>query len=116
MPIHGDAAPARLYRYDKHSMRRATVLLTLALSLCSALSAQGRPRARVLGPEWVSLFNGRDLTGWRKVGQERWEVVDGAIFGQGITNEYGYLVTEKSYRDFHFSLRFKCEADGNSGV
>jgi hypothetical protein len=26
------------------------------------------------------------------------------------------LATEKSYRDFEFSLRFKCEADGNSGV
>ena len=38
------------------------------------------------------------------------------IHGQGISKEYGYLATVKSYKDFHFSLRFKCEADGNSGV
>ncbi len=69
-----------------------------------------------MGAEWASLFNGRDLDGWKKVGQESWEVVDGAIFGQGITDKYGYLATAKSYRDFHLSLRFKCEADGNSGV
>lgn len=97
-------------------MSRKIVLLALALGLGSAGSAQNPPRPRVLGPEWVSLFNGKDLTGWNKVGQERWEVVDGAIFGQGVTQEYGYLATEKAYRDFHLSLRFKCEADGNSGV
>lgn len=90
-----------------------TVVLPL---LIAAATAQDRPRPRVLGAGWQSLFNGEDLSGWEKIGNEKWEVVEGAIFGQGITNEYGYLATEKSYRDFHLSLRFKCEADGNSGV
>ena len=68
-------------------------------------------------PGWAPLFNGKDLTGWIKIGNEKWEVEEGGILhGQGITNEYGYLATEKTYRDFHVSLRFKCEADGNSGV
>jgi hypothetical protein len=65
---------------------------------------------------WVSLFNGKDLNGWVKVGNEKWEVEDGTIHGEGVTKEYGYLRTEKKYQDFHLSLRFKCEADGNSGV
>lgn len=68
------------------------------------------------GPQWQSLFNGRDLSGWVKVGQEEWEVVDGVIHGQGVTDQYGYLRTEKKYSDFQLSLRFKCLADGNSGV
>ncbi len=97
-------------------MRRTALAISLAVGLGCTVDAQNRPRPRALGPEWSSLFNGTDLTGWRKVGQERWEVVDEAIFGQGITEEYGYLATEASYRDFHLSLRFKCEADGNSGV
>ncbi|MDQ2898384.1 MAG: DUF1080 domain-containing protein [Acidobacteriota bacterium] len=66
--------------------------------------------------QWVSLFNGKDLTGWHKVGQEKWEVQDGTIHGQGITKDYGYLETEKNYKDFNLSLRFKCVGDGNSGV
>ena len=33
-----------------------------------------------------------------------------------ISKAYGYLKTEKTYKDFHMSLRFKCEGDGNSGV
>ena len=81
-----------------------------------AALAQRSDGPKDLSPQWESLFNGKDLTGWRKVGNEKWVIEDGVIHGQGITKEYGYLATEKSYKDFHFSLRFKCEADGNSGV
>lgn len=65
---------------------------------------------------WVSLFNGKDLTGWVKVGSEKWVVENGVIHGQGITDKYGYLRTEKKYSDFHIALKFKCEDDGNSGL
>jgi hypothetical protein len=92
---------------------RSLVATALVLLLATAASAQGR---EPLAPEWESLFNGQDLTGWVKIGNEKWVVEDGAIYGEGITEEYGYLATAKTYRDFHLSLRFKCEADGNSGV
>ena len=65
---------------------------------------------------WESVFNGTDLTGWIKVGDEEWVVEDGAIHGQGITDKYGYLRTEKRYTDFWLYIVFKCEAEGNSGV
>ncbi len=77
-------------------------------------AAPERPKPPAHG--WVSLFNGKDLTGWVPVGKEKWEVVDGVIHGQGITQEYGYLRTEQKYVDFQLTLRFKCEADGNSGL
>ena len=68
------------------------------------------------GPEWVSLFNGKDLTGWKIVGKERWVVEDGAIYGESMTkNGDGFLKTEKKYRDFDASFRFKCESPVNSG-
>jgi hypothetical protein len=69
-----------------------------------------------MGAQWVSLFNGKDLTSWKQIGNEKWVVEDGTIYGEGITEKYGYLATEKDYKDFEFSIRFKCEADGNSGV
>ncbi len=98
-------------------MTRIAVLLLIATFVAGPLLAQrSGPRPRSLAPEWVSLFNGKDLTGWNEVGKERWTVVNGAIFGEGVTKEYGYLATEKTYRDFHLKLSFKCEADGNSGV
>jgi hypothetical protein len=95
-----------------NSIARRLVLAAILIT-GSVLLAQNIPNPRT---DWVSLFNGKDLTNWVKVGNEKWEVADGAIHGQGITKEYGYLRTEKKYQDFHLSIRFKCEADGNSGV
>ena len=66
--------------------------------------------------KWTSLFNGKDLTGWKIYGVEKWEVRDGVIVGETIYGKYGYLATEKKYRDFFLRLRFKAEGGGNSGV
>jgi hypothetical protein len=86
-------------------------------SVPSSASAQSqRNRAPLPNEQWVQLFNGKDLTNWVEVGQEKWMVEDGTIHGQGVTSAYGYLRTEKKYKDFWLSLRFKCEADGNSGL
>ena len=65
---------------------------------------------------WVALFNGRDLSGWTNNGAEKWVVEDGTILCESTAGKYGYLTTEKTYRDFTLRLRFKGEAKGNSGV
>ena len=93
---------------------RYSVVLALALLLGANICEAQRPTS--LDATWLQLFNGKDLKGWQEIGNEKWIVEDGAIYGEGITNEYGYLATEKKYTDFHLSLRFKCEASGNSGV
>jgi hypothetical protein len=65
---------------------------------------------------WVSLFNGKDLSGWKANGDEKWVVEQGTILGESTANKYGYLTTEKTYRNFDLRLKFKGEADGNSGL
>ena len=65
---------------------------------------------------WVPLFNGKDLAGWKNNGEEKWVVEKGTILCESTANKYGYLTTEKSYRDFDLRLKFKSEAAGNSGV
>jgi len=63
------------------------------------------------------LFNGKDLTGWTIHGTEKWYVEDGELICEsGPDKEYGYLTTDKSYKNFILDLDFKQEADGNSGV
>jgi hypothetical protein len=75
-----------------------------------------RQRSPLPGEDWVSLFSGKDLAGWVEVGKEKWVVDDGTIHGRAISKAYGYLQTEKKYKDFEMGIRFKCEGDGNSGV
>ncbi|MEY4940776.1 MAG: hypothetical protein RIQ93_2511 [Verrucomicrobiota bacterium] len=101
-----------------YPVRLLAALVLLALSSQAAQPKAGSGNRPPPAPDtgWVSAFNGKDLTGWVKVGNERWDIEDGVIHGRGVTKEYGYLRTEKKYKDFHLSLRFKCLQDGNSGV
>ena len=87
--------------------------LTLALLLSVALTTQ---LAKEADRGWVALFNGKDLTGWKKYGAEKWLVQDGEILGEAVTKEYGYLGTEKTYKNFEMKGKFKAEGTGNSGI
>ncbi len=65
----------------------------------------------------TSLFNGKNLEGWKIHGTEKWYVEDGLLVSEsGPDAEYGYLATDKNYQNFELELEFKQEADGNSGV
>jgi hypothetical protein len=64
----------------------------------------------------VALFNGKDLTGWHNNGDEKWVVENGTILCESTANKYGYLTTDKTFRNFELRLKFKSEALGNSGV
>ncbi len=66
----------------------------------------------------VSLFNGKDLTGWTINGTEKWYVDSSKqlVCESGPDKQYGYLSTKKSYKNFILTLQFKQEANGNSGV
>ncbi|WP_046287803.1 3-keto-disaccharide hydrolase [Zobellia galactanivorans] len=63
------------------------------------------------------LFNGKDLEGWTVYGTEKWYVEDGLLICEsGPDKQYGYLATDKHYKNFELTLEFKQEANGNSGV
>jgi hypothetical protein len=94
--------------------RLISALLLIAGVSVGAQAPGGQPK--LPGEDWVQLFNGKDLSGWVPVGQEKWSVEDGVIHGVAVTKEYGYLKTDKSYKDFHLAVRFMCEGTGNSGV
>ena len=65
----------------------------------------------------VSLFNGKDLSGWKINGTEKWFVDNGDLVCEsGPDKQYGYLSTNKTYKNFELTLEFKQEANGNSGV
>lgn len=63
------------------------------------------------------IFNGRDLTGWKIHGTEKWYVENRELVCEsGPDKQYGYLSTNKKYKNFILKLQFKLEANGNSGV
>ena len=65
----------------------------------------------------TSLFNGKDLTGWTIHGTEKWYVENHELVCEsGPDKQYGYLSTNKAYKNFILTLKFRQEANGNSGV
>ena len=67
--------------------------------------------------QFKSIFNGKDLTGWTAHGTEKWYVQGGELICEsGPDKQDGYLSTDKAYRNFTLKLKFRQEANGNSGV
>lgn len=63
------------------------------------------------------IFNEKDLSGWTIHGTEKWYVENGELVCEsGPDKNYGYLSTNKPYKNFILKLKFRQEADGNSGV
>mgnify|MGYP003098662069 CR=1 FL=1 len=83
-------------------------LLLLFVFCASVVSAQN----------WEPLFNGKNLSGWKKLnGKAEYKVVDGAIVGiskMGTPNTF--LATKKTYGDFILEFDFKVDDGLNSGV
>lgn len=81
----------------------------LALLLLTAISGYAQ-KAK-------SIFNGKNLKGWTAHGTEKWYVENGELVCEsGPDKQYGYLSTNKAYKNFELTLQFKQEANGNSGV
>ncbi len=102
-------------------MKKHLLLITFAFSTFSFLFFSSfeynLPDSENSDNNWVSLFNGSDLTGWKIHGTEKWYVEKGELICEsGPDEKYGYLATEKKYRNFELKLEFKQESDGNSGV
>ncbi|MFC0184305.1 protein of unknown function [Pseudarcicella hirudinis] len=94
-------------------MRKIFQIALLAI-VCISFSAQAQSGKK---SKWQKLFNQKDLSGWKVYGTEKWYVENGELICEsGPDKEYGYLGTEKKYKDFELTLDFKQEADGNSGV
>jgi hypothetical protein len=67
--------------------------------------------------KYHSIFNGKDLSGWKIYGTEKWYVNKGDLVCEsGPEKKYGYLGTINQYKDFELTIDFKQEANGNSGV
>ena len=124
----------------KTTNRFALLLLSAMLGL-SACAVPDEPPAAApiavdsasmaVAGEWVSLFDGSTLEGWRGLGRDgipegHWTVEDGAIkkiasgevpsAADGQPLEGGDLMTIATFRDFEFAWEWKVSPAGNSGI
>ena len=91
--------------------RFAATAAVLCLALASGANAEEKAKSK-----WVSLFDGKTMEGWEKIGNEKsvWEVKDGAICGSGPASML--VNTTGPYTNFRYRAEIKINDKGNSGL
>ena len=93
-------------------MIRTPLLVLLLLPVLLAGGCASPP-----AEEYVSLFDGATLAGWRKVGGgATYHVEDGCIVGTVGPGPNTFLRTERTFSDFELRLEVKLDEAGNSGI
>lgn len=91
----------------KPSMFAACFGLAVATCLATASRADD---------EWVTMFNGKDLSGWKiNENKDSWQVKDGAIVTSGPRSHLFYE-TKEPFKNFHFKAKVKTTKGSNAGI
>ncbi len=101
----------------KRGLRRHGAAVCRAMGLCALLLAGGAIAAEAATP-FESLFNGRDLSGWKMPDPNPfWEVRQGVLVGRNDPARRGSMLwTERSFGDFVFECEARWDGEIDSGV
>jgi hypothetical protein len=90
-------------------MRKISLVLLLALYVTGTFAAKSG---------WVTLFNGKNLDGWKVVnGKAEYKIVNGEIIGTSIVGSpNSFLAATSTYGDFILEYEMKMDKGLNSGV
>jgi serine/threonine protein kinase len=127
--IRPSSAPKRQPRLSRTAVSWGMIGLTCTAAMASVwLAMSWRPAVPVLPASatgrisslngWTLLFNGKDLTGWKRVSDQHglWRVEDGILVGR-YAGGAGYLFTERGdFKDFHLRVEARLNEEGNSGI
>lgn len=91
-------------------MKKLSIIITVLLFAVFTESTQAKAK-------WISLFNGKDLTGWTPHGKAQWSVQNGILTGVG---GMGHIYTDAACSDFELKGTFRISSDpgfkSNSGM
>ena len=91
-------------------MLKRTLVILVGAVILGVVSSSGADS------KWISLFNGKDLSGWTVRGKATWSVQDGVLVGIG---GMGHIYSDATCTDFEFKGMFRITSQGapaNSGL
>lgn len=96
------------------TMFLALPALSFCLTVAFPLAANSQESSE--GEKWTTLFDGKSMEGWEKVGNDdsHWEVRDGVLVGKGSASML--VNTSGPYKNFRYRTEVKINDGGNSGV
>lgn len=95
-------------------MKRSRLTVLILATFLLGLGAIGLSYADDKADDsWVTLFNGKDLTGWKASEEVEWTVEDGQIV---TPPKRSHLFTEQEFKNFEFKADIKTTKGSNSGL
>jgi hypothetical protein len=94
-------------------------LVAALVPVLLAADDAAKPQADADADGFYSLFNGKDLTGWKvNENPQSFKVEDGAIVVNGDRGHafYDGPVANHDFKDFHFKAEVMCMPKSNSGI
>jgi hypothetical protein len=85
--------------------------LGIALLLVGAAFSQLNRASADAG--WITLFDGKNLDNFNKIGDANWRLEDGAVVAD---RGNGFLITKNAYTDYQLRAEFWVDAEANSGI
>ena len=94
--------------FQAHRIRLAAFFLITSMLVIAGLEASEH--------EWITLFDGKTLNGWDKVGSEESnrEVIEGALTGTGTPSML--VCTKGPFKNFRYRAEVRINDGGNSGL
>ncbi|HEU5254974.1 MAG TPA: DUF1080 domain-containing protein [Vicinamibacterales bacterium] len=92
-------------------MKRVVVVVAGLIGFAAASSLTLGAQAQ---RGWTTLFDGKNIDAFNKVGDANWTIADGVL--QADKGMGGYLVTKQPYTDFEIRAEFWVDTPANSGI
>src|SRR5262245_34642889 len=94
-------------------MRSPFSLALLAVALTAGVGTADEKADK----DFMPIFDGKSLEGWKKVGGEAtYRVEDSCVVGEVGPGANTFLRTEKTYANFILKVEAKLDVPGNSGI
>ena len=89
------------------------ILMALVASPFLALWPSRADEPAKVEEGWISLFNGKDLAGWKNAENGQFNVEDGKI---KVTGKRAHLFTEQEFKNFELKAEIMTTPGSNSGL
>ncbi|HEX7377484.1 MAG TPA: family 16 glycoside hydrolase, partial [Pirellulales bacterium] len=110
--VKGECFETRTTRFQVIRGKNAPLTITLVPKPDSQETAKD---VRKTTDGFVSLFDGKDFSGWRIIGNQGWSVRDGAMVAQGSATP-GWLMSDRNYANFELDLDYRLVSGAASGI
>jgi len=94
-------------------MSRSRLTILVMATFLVGLGTIGLSYADDKDEGWISLFNGKDLTGWKASEGVEWTVEEGTIV---TPPKRSHLFTDEEYKNFEYKVDCKTTPGSNSGL